>query len=239
MLSKFLAKKITNYNNPRSIASKFRAKRFSAVKKMIDDVFKEKGQVKIIDVGGTHLYWQIVPKSYLEEKKVTIVIVNLEGTSTQENDSIFTFIPGDACNLNEFQDHSFDIAHSNSVIEHVGDWSRMLQMAEEISRVAKRHFVQTPNFWFPLEPHCMTFFFHYFPKPIRIWMVCHFSLGHWEKGKSIKDAVFIVESARLLTRKMMQALFPDHQIMIERFLGLPKSIMAIKNTTKPSSSTFK
>jgi len=230
-ITKFLAGKITNYNNPKSVASRLRARRFLLMKSMIEDVFKEKSSVRIIDIGGTQTYWNILQKKYLEEKNVNIVIVNLSGTSMPHNDKLFTFVVADGCALNDFQNKSFDIAHSNSVIEHVGDWNRMIQFAREISRVAERYFVQTPNYWFPIEPHCMTPFFHWLPKPTRICLVSSFSLGHWRKAASIREAVTIVESANLLTRKMMKALFPDAYIFTERFLGLPKSIVATKNNS--------
>jgi len=76
----------------------------------------------------------------------------------------FKFFEADGCNLAAFADHSFDIAHSNSVLEHVGSWARMVQFAKEVSRVSEKYFVQTPNYWFPIEPHFVTPFFQWFPK---------------------------------------------------------------------------
>ena len=120
------------------------------------------------------------------------------------------------------------IAHCNSVIEHVGDWQRMVSFARELSRVAPRHFVQTPNYWFPIEPHFMMPFFHWFPKPVRLWLVLHFNLGFWRKANTIDEAMRIIEHARLLTKKMFRELFPEYTIVLERFFLLPKSILAIK-----------
>lgn len=114
------------------------------------------------------------------------------------------------------------------MVEHVGDWKRMVQFADELSRVSQKYFVQTPNYWFPIEPHCMTPFFHWLPKPIRIWFVSCFHLGHWGMATSIDAAVRTVESARLLNKKMFQELFNDAQILTERFYGLPKSFIALK-----------
>ena len=104
----------------------------------------------------------------------------------------------------------------------------MLQFANEISRIAEFYFVQTPNFWFPLEPHCMTPFFHWLPKPIRVWMVLHFQLGHWEKANSISEAVRSVEGARLVDKNMFQELFNDGSVLTERLFLLPKSFIAIR-----------
>jgi hypothetical protein len=62
-------------------------------------------------------------------------------------------ITGDATNLAKFDDHSFDIAFSNSVIEHLQMFENQRCMASEIQRVGKAFRVQTPNSWFPMEPH--------------------------------------------------------------------------------------
>ncbi|MDY7015372.1 MAG: class I SAM-dependent methyltransferase [Cyanobacteriota bacterium] len=195
---------------------------------MIEAIFNENGAVNIIDIGGTEQYWGIIPREYLEERNVKIVIVNVPGTPIPQDRGPFKFIEADGCALTEFGDRAFHIAHSNSVIEHVGDWERMVQFSKEVSRVSTQYFVQTPNYWFPIEPHGVTPFFHWLPKPIRIGLVSNFQLGHWQKANSIDEAVRIVESARLLTKPMFQSLFKDATILTERFFGLPKSFIAIK-----------
>ena len=227
-LPRILVKKITNYGKNNSIGSRFRAKRIQPLMNMIDVVFNKYGFVDIVDVGGTDTYWNIVPGHYLDDHNVTVTIVNLPGVNPPEDYGRYKFIDADACNLDIFPKNKFHIAHSNSVVEHVGDWERMLQFANEISRIAEFYFVQTPNFWFPLEPHCMTPFFHWLPKPIRVWMVLHFQLGHWEKANSISEAVRSVEGARLVDKNMFQELFKDGSIQIERLFLLPKSFIAIR-----------
>jgi hypothetical protein len=226
LFSKTLAKSV-NYDDRNSLGSTFRARRIRPLVNMIDAVFRDHGFVNIIDVGGRDTYWNIVPEEFLATRNVRITIVNLPEEVSRDHGR-FTFVTGDACNLAFLSDQSFHIAHANSVVEHVGDWSRMVQFAKEITRLSPRIFVQTPNYWFPLEPHNMTPFFHWLPKPVRVWLVSHFQLGPWPQAASIDEAVRAVESARLLTRGMLQELFKDAQIVTERFLGLPKSLIALR-----------
>ncbi len=50
-----------------------------------------------------------------------------------------------------FDDLAFDIAFSNSVIEHLYTWEMQTQFANEISIIAPNFFVQTPSksFFYP------------------------------------------------------------------------------------------
>lgn len=224
-----IAKKLTNYRDPHSFASRRRSKRIGPLLKMIEGIYAVNGAVKILDVGGTEIYWNIVPPEFLDSMNVQITILNLPGVKMPGDHGRFRFAVGDGCNLREFEDNSFDIVHSNSVLEHVGEYERMVQFAREISRIAPRYFVQTPNFWFPVEPHCMVPFFHWLPEPLRISLVLRFNLGHWTMASSVQIAVQTVQSARLLSRTLMCSLFPDGKLVKERFLGFPKSLIVIRD----------
>ncbi len=195
---------------------------------MIKQAHQEYGTVKIIDIGGTKSYWNILSNQVFEEYDIQITIVNIPEISIPKDQGRYHFVSGDGRNLSNFNDGSFHIIHSNSVIEHVGDWESMTSFAKEIKRLAPMHFVQTPNYWFPLEPHCMTPFFHLLPKPIRLWLVLHFQLGNWTKATTINEAVRLVESARLLCKPILKELFQESEIVTERVLGLSKSFVAIK-----------
>lgn len=228
-ITRLLARRLSNYDNPQSVGSRLRAKRIAPLLEMIQDVFNQHGRVDLVDIGGTERYWAIIPRQFLDAHSVKITLVNLPGSTRSTDHGPFRFVEADACALICFPDKSFHIAHSNSVVEHVGDWQRMTQFASELSRISTKYFVQTPNYWFPIEPHCMTPFFHWLPKPMRVRLVARFRLGHWRRAASTDEAVRIVESARLLSRHMLQELFPGADIVTERFFGLPKSLIAIKH----------
>jgi hypothetical protein len=227
-LTRALAQKVANYDDPTSLGSRLRRRRAEDLIAMIDAEHARRGAVRIIDVGGTRRYWNILPADYLEARAVEITLVNPAPPAEVAEERGFCYQAGDGRDLSGFADQSFQIAHSNSVVEHVGDWQSMLRFAREVSRVASRYFVQTPSYWFPIEPHAMAPFFHWLPKPLRVQLVRNVALGHWPRAATVDEAVSTVESARLLTRGMMQALFPDAAISTERLLLWPKSYVALR-----------
>lgn len=210
------------------MSTKYRAARIAPLLDMIKEIYRQKQSVEIIDIGGTEDYWNLVATNFLEENNVTLTVINVPGAEKAEDKGRFKFICADGCDLNQFAENKFDIAHSNSVIEHVGDWPRMKAFAKEVNRVARFYFVQTPNYWFPIEPHFKTFFFHWLPTPVRIWMVIHFQLGSYRKAQSYDEAVNKIEDARLLNYKMLKHLFVDGDIIKEKFCLLNKSFIAVK-----------
>jgi hypothetical protein len=226
-----IAKKLINYESEKSAAFKLRKKRAERIKSLIKECHKKYREVNIIDIGGTKTYWKIIPTDFLTEHKVHISIVNLPSNKPiPEKDNIFSFHVGDGCNLIKFADNSFHIAHSNSVIEHVGDESKRIMFANEIKRVAETYYLQTPNYWFPIEPHFVTPFFHWLPLQIRTKMLLHFDLGWFKKAKTYDEARRAVESCYLLTKKELKALFPEATLYKEKVAFFNKSLIVIKKT---------
>ena len=118
-----------------------------------------------------------------------------------------------------YADREFPVAFSNSVIEHV---PKELQraFAAEICRVADRYFVQTPNKWFPIEPHYQLPLVQFLPDRLLKALNRRFSLGWREKGRW--------EPIALLSAHDLRRLFPDAEIHRERVLGVTKSLMAVR-----------
>lgn len=229
-ITSLIARRFTNYDDLNSPASRMRLKRFAPFLKLLDETIDAHGHATILDIGGTRKYWNILPSQYLNGGKLRITILNLSGVNQHENDSVFSYSVGDACDLGQFDVGAFHIIHSNSCIEHVGGWSRICQFANEVRRLASSggYFIQTPNYWFPVEPHNLTPLFQWLPRPVRVGLVQRFKLGHWPKSANVIEAVRWVESARLLDRKEFTALFPSATILTERMLGMPKSFIAIQ-----------
>jgi SAM-dependent methyltransferase len=75
------------------------------------------------------------------------------------------YVQGDACAL-PFADGTFDVVHSNAVIEHVGGRERQEAFVREALRVGRRVFLTTPNRWFPIEVHTRLPLVHWLPEQL-------------------------------------------------------------------------
>ena len=228
-VSSAIAAKLTNYDDPRSLGSRLRRRRVGLLLRVIEHALAARETVTILDLGGTSTYWKILPESMLASGRLAITMVN---TKTSARDLAvgmpFTHLQGDACALPGLADNAYDIVHSNSVIEHVGSWQRMKAFAGEVARLAPSHYVQTPNFWFPVEPHFVAPIFHWLPVPSRAWVLTRVGLGTYERARDIDRACLAAEGINLIGNRQFRYLFPDSQIHKERFLGLAKSLIAIR-----------
>ncbi len=214
--------------NPNSPANRFREKRFAWFLDLLTQVNRRNGALRILDVGGTMPYWT-ARLSRLDGLDLQVTLLN-KAEMPVGNDPRFRSVTGDARDLSQFADDSFDVVHSNSVIEHVGRWVDMAAMAREVRRVAPAHFIQTPYFWFPIEPHCRTPFFHWMPESWRLRLVMSRPLGFWPKAPDLDAAMERVQWSVLLDRKMYRGLFPDSQIRQERVFALTKSLVAVRQS---------
>ena len=218
-------KRIADNRDAGSLAVQFRRKRFSFFLSLLSQL---QAPVKILDIGGTALYWDMMGLN--RENQVWVTVLNLtEDHSAHPN---ITSIVGDARKI-EAEDNSFDIVFSNSVIEHVGTFEDQRQMADEVQRVGKRYFVQTPNKYFPLEPHFLFPFFQFLPLSIRVKLLQNFKLGWFAKTPDARAAREIVQSIRLLTRREFLLLFPGANLYEEKVFGLAKSFVVFAGWDRP------
>jgi len=181
--------------------------------------------LRVLDLGGEEPYWS--DKIALIGRSLEITLVNLY--ESKPSKLPFIAIKGDARSLAQFPNNSFDIVHSNSVIEHVGSWKDMKAMASEVRRLAPAYFVQTPYFWFPVEPHFRAVGYHWLPEPVRARRLMSRALGFVGKADSFDAAMEAIRASVLLDRPMFADLFPDSDIVFERVFGLRKSMMAIRH----------
>lgn len=135
---------------------------------------------------------------------------------------------GDGKTLSFFKDKSFDVAFSNSVIEHLSTFEDQELMAYNIQRISNHYFIQTPAFIFPIEPHFLFPFFHWLPKSLKILFVKYFNLGWFEKQKNIAHARELILFIRILKKREIKKLFPNSIVIREWVFGFVKSYLINK-----------
>jgi hypothetical protein len=198
---------------------RFRARRM----RVFAQEFEITDQTRVLDVGGTASLWGLLPVQPL------VTILNLPRAAPERSGFDLVFASG--CAL-PFADRSFDIVFSNSVIEHVGDPASQGRFADEIRRVARGYFVQTPNRWFPVEPHLLTPLIHFLPRAWQGPIVRRFTVWQWMERPSEDRRAFYIEhylnDIRLLSHGDMARLFPDATVIRERWWGWTKSLIAVR-----------
>jgi hypothetical protein len=207
----------------RPVLRHFRSKRMG----YFVDRFQPRRTTTIIDVGGYTDTWRLIVG------KPRVVLANRDAAPWDDaSDEQFSKLQADGRQL-PFPDRVFDIAFSNSVIEHVGGRQDQCAFATEIRRVALAYYVQTPNRWFPVEPHLITPVIHWLPRRLLRRLVRWTSLWGWMERPDQTSVDAMLEGINLLSRKDLAAMFPDAEIVIERFCGLPKSLIAMR-TRRPT-----
>jgi ubiquinone/menaquinone biosynthesis C-methylase UbiE len=117
-----------------------------------------------------------------------------------------------------FPDRHFDVVHCNSVVEHVLVPADRTRLAAEIRRVGKSWFVQTPNRYFPIEPHSRLPLAQFLPRPL-----VRACLPFLKGIVGYQDQLLW----RLLDAREFSALFPGSRLIRERLFGLTKSLVVI------------
>lgn len=206
--------------NPASFSNKLRAKRFRQFEVLAASLPRP---LRILDVGGTNDFWE--KRGWVGRRDVEIFSLNMVAEK-QRHENVKP-LAGNATDLAQFGDSSFDIAFSNSVIEHLFTLESQRRMAAEIQRVGKAFWVQTPNFWFPMEPHFQVPGWQWMPVDLRIAIIQRWRCGWRGPCADPAAARRLVEEVRLLSRNALQAIFPGATLIPERFCGLVKSWTAV------------
>jgi Methyltransferase domain len=171
--------------------------------------------------------------------RANVTIADIDAAALERGQARFGFrtaLLGESDRL-PFADGEFDIVFCSSVIEHVtvgkdeltsvrsghdfanAAWQRQREFADEIRRVGKRYFVQTPYKWYPIESHTwLPVVVVMLPRPLQLRLVSW--LNRWWIKPTQVDW-------NLLTYAQMSTLFPEATIVRERTLGLCKSLIAV------------
>jgi SAM-dependent methyltransferase len=218
-----------------ALSRRFRARRA----KQFNSEFRLNDDARILDLGGgdgEHIRF-VLKNSPVRIENVYVADVNeraLERARAHGHRTALLSQDGTV----PFPDGFFDVVFCSSVIEHVTVpknevWEHRDELfarkavvhqrafADEISRISKSFWVQTPARSFLLEPHSWLPFLGWLPRSAQVAILrC---TRHFWVSRHPPDYY-------LLTRGHMEALFPGARIERERWLGMTKSWIAVRRS---------
>ncbi len=216
-----LQRHFADNTNTRSVATRLRRERFRILLDLLEGFTPP---VTLLDIGGDQRYWEMMLAGISLPVQPQVTLLNIQPEKVTLPG--FQAVTGDGRAMPQFSDRQFDIVFSNSTIEHVGSFEDQKRMAAEVTRIGKKYYVQTPNRFFPIEPHFVFPLFQFLPVLLRAWLLQHFRLGWIAKEPDPGLARKAVTAIRLLSRTEFCQLFPEAALFEERFYGLAKSFVA-------------
>lgn len=200
-----------------SIGAATRQKRW----RLLAEVFPSISEMRVLDVGGDARSWTVAG---VQPGHVTILNV---GSVPDAPEPWMSAVEGDACDppagLGEF-----DLVFSNSVIEHVGGHWRRERFAATVRDLAPNYWVQTPNRYFPVEPHFLVPGLQLLPYAAQAAVITRWPVGNYAGLTQADIALERAMAIELLTKAQMQHYFPDAVLTPERLGPLVKSWIAIR-----------
>ena len=206
-------------NNENSISKKLRVKRFKFFSEFCKELHKP---VNILDLGGSDYHWR--DSEFRSNKDFHITIVNTEHQNTEGFNNL-SFIKKDVTDLKFFDDNEYELVYSNSLLEHINNFTKQKILAEEIRRIGRHYFIQTPNYYFPMEPHFLFPLFQFFPDKLKTKLIMNYDLGWFKKETDIIKANELASSVRLLKESELKEIFPNSRIYYEKYFLLNKSFI--------------
>lgn len=216
MITERLHRRLLDTDDPKSFSARARARRWTELLRC----FPELSELRVLDLGGLPEFWRTAPV-----RPARVVTVNL--TDADAPEPWLRHVVGDACAPVAPRGERFDLVVSNSLLEHVGGHERRRRLAEVVHAAADRHWVQTPNRYFPVEPHWACPGLQFLPVPLRAAVVRRWPLGH----ARITDRVAATEAVlatELVSACELRLLFPGSRLWRERVAGLTKSLVAVR-----------
>lgn len=212
-------------DGPTSLGSRARARRW----RQLLDTFPDLQNMSVLDMGGTVEFWLRAPV-----QPRSVHVVNVEDPPDAPLPHWLRADVADVCNppLGLLDEGGYDIAVSNSVIEHVGGDQQRAAFAQVAARCAPRMWVQTPYRFFPIEPHWVCPFLQFMPLAMRARVAMWWPLVH-TRPVDFNEAVESLMATELIDITAMRRYFPDAEIRYERALGLVKSVIAVRLSDLP------
>lgn len=206
---------------PSSIGARSRLRRW----RLFQSLFPDISSMTVLDLGGTTDSWARAP---VRPRHVTVL--NLVEPGNRSLDHVLPVL-GDACDPPaSVVNHKYDLVFSNSLIEHVGGHAQRTRLSENVASLAPSYWVQTPYRYFPIEPHFLAPGLQFLPTRVQAQFVRHWPLVH-TPPRDLADALSTVQWTELIGITQMRTYFSDADILLERFGGIPKSMVAVRVAT--------
>lgn len=210
--------RIWDVSDARSISTRMRTQRWVQLGRTFPDL----AEMRVLDLGGTVDSWRLAPA-----RPKQLVLLNLTAQDTRVDWA--TSVVGDACDPPTLlADEPFDLVYSNSVIEHIGGHFRREQFANVVRRSGEHHWIQTPYRHFPIEPHWVFPWFQHLPPTVKATVSRVWPMGNYGRITDPDTTLSYVLDIELIGIAQMRHYFPDSKIEREPFMGLTKSLIAVR-----------
>lgn len=219
----------------RSYSQNARARRAEVFRQL----FTVGPDTKLLDLGseaGEHIA-KLISGSDIVSANVYVADIDADAVAAGARRFGFTPVVINESGRLPFPNGYFDIVHCSSVVEHVtvpksDVWSlrsgrefrdrsveAQTAFAQEIKRVGRQYYVQTPDKWFPVESHSWLPFVGWLPRRVLI-PVLRLTNAFWVKQTS--------PDWHLLDARQLSLLFEGRPVVKEKSFGMVKSITACK-----------
>lgn len=194
---------------------------------LFNAIFSPTEHTTILDIGAqidpqNPYNFQLIDSHPWKEKITALNILPEHIDRIRQTYPQVNAVIGDACRL-PWPDKSFDIAFSNAVIEHVGDYEKQLMMASEMMRISRRWFLTTPNRWYPFEFHLRLPFVTWLPG--RAYIQAGKIVSYDHIARRYRWFVQEIEDLHLLSSSQLIRLFPGSLIIKQRVTFWPETLI--------------
>jgi hypothetical protein len=219
------------------IVLKLRERFHSHRARLFISTMKPPAGCRILDLGGSSGDFLVRLRDLGVEAEFVVADID-PGNERRALSNGFAYVSLDESAALPFRDGEFDFVICNSVIEHVtlpkkecgavrseffwqsAALGRQRIFADEIRRISRQYFVQSPHRNFPIEQHTILPFVNWLSHNQTL-AVLRFTDRWWlRRGVSV--------DWNLLTTAQMKMLFPESTVIVERVLGMPKSIICYR-----------
>ena len=190
--------------------------------------------LSIVDLGGTVRFWEAWGFDKEEDVRITLINNHQRDTTNkhvQPSSPNIANISADATQISDSFLEDFDLIFSNSFIEHLPGPLSQAAIATRIVNSGKPYFIQTPNKYSVLDPHFprpYVPFFAAYPRRLQALLLTWTDLGSGCVSPSMEEAMRRLTYYHPLSLSDVRELFPDAKLLLERPMGVPMSIVALR-----------